>query len=251
VLAAAAALAAPGFASAARAATPQYTLTIAGTPGTNLFGISKNGVVFGEAVEQGAKAKEGFLLAAGAKKMVFPGSPGDQANASSQPAPEAINGSAGIAGPAASLATGNQRPVEWPGSATPAGPGAQPGLQNLVSSPAWTSINANGLITGFGSSHGDAGFTISGSTVTRLPALPSGGVDVEPIAVSDPGLIAGQAGTTTTGFQAAGWRNGTAQAPGMLPGSLTSGAPAVNSTGEAAGAGLLTTGRDAHAVLLR
>ena len=249
MLAAAAALAAPGFASPAHAATPKYTLTIVGTPGTNLFGINKNGVVFGEAVEQGAKAKEGFLLAAGAKKMVFLGSPGDQANANSQSAPEAINGSADIVGSATSFATGNQTAVEWPDSATPTDLGAQLGLQNLVSSPALTSINDNGLITGFGSNHGDVGFTISGSTVTRLPALPNGGVDVEPIAVSNSGLIVGQADTTTTGFQAAEWRNGTAQALGMLPSSLTSEALAVNSTGEAVGADLLTTDRDAHAVL--
>jgi hypothetical protein len=56
VLAAAAALADPASASSAHAATaPRYTLTIVGGAGTELFGINKNGDVFGVAVEKSAR----------------------------------------------------------------------------------------------------------------------------------------------------------------------------------------------------
>jgi probable HAF family extracellular repeat protein len=250
VLAAAAVLAGPAFASPAHAATtPQYKLKIVGSAGTELFGINKNGDVFGIAPEKGAKTQEGFLLPGGTTKMVFLGSPDDPANANSFSSPEAINGSADVVGSATSFATGNTTAVEWPDSATPTNLGTLPGLQNLVTSPELTSINDNGLITGFGSNRGDVGFTINGSTVTKLPALPNGGVDVEPIAVNNSGVIVGQADTTTSDFQAAEWQNGTVKALGMLPGSLTSEALAVNSTGEAVGADVLTSDSNAHAVL--
>ena len=248
-LGAAAVLVGSAFASPAHAATPQYKLTIVGSAGTELFGIDKTGDVFGIAIEKGAKVQEGFLLAAGSSKTVFLGSPGDQGNTNSSSSPEAINAGADIVGTATSFATGNQAAVEWPDSATPTDVGTKVGLQNLVSSPALTSINDNGLITGFGSFHGDVGFTISGSTVTKLPALPNGGVDVEPIAVNNSGLIVGQADTTTSDFQAAEWQNGTVKALGMLPGSLTSEALAVNSTGQAVGADVEIADSDAHAVL--
>jgi probable HAF family extracellular repeat protein len=249
-LAAAAALAGPGLALPAHAATtPQYKLTIVGSAGTELFGINKNGDVFGIAIEKGAKVQEGFLLRAGTTKMVFLGSPGDPANANSVSSPEAINSSADVVGSATSFATGNTAAVEWADSATPTDLGTLLGLQNLVASPALTSINDNGLITGFGSNRGDVGFTINGSTVTKLPALPNGGVDVEPIAVNNSGLIVGQADTTTSDFQAAEWQNGTITTLGMLPGSLTSEALAVNSTGQAVGADVEISDSDAHAVV--
>lgn len=250
VLAAAAALAGLVFDAPAYAATtPHYTLTVVGNAGTELFGINKNGDVFGIAPETGAKVQEGFLLRAGAKKLVFLGSPGDQANTNSVASPEAINSSADLVGSSTSFTTGNTTAVEWPASATPTDLGTQLGLQNIVNSPALTSINDNGLITGFGSNHGDVGFTINGTTVTRLPALPNGGVDVEPIAVNGTGLIVGQADTTTSDFQAAEWQNGTVTTLAQLPGSFTSEALAVNATGEAVGADVLLSDTDAHAVL--
>ena len=246
---AAAALVGPAFATPAHAATPQYKLTIVGSAGTELFGINKNGDAFGIADEKGAKTQDGFLLAAGTTKMLFLGSPGDPSNTNSFSSPEGFNSSDDVVGTATSLSTGNADPVEWKDSATPTNLGTLPGLQNLVASPELTSVNDNGLITGFGSNRGDIGFTINGSTVTKLPALPSGGVDVEPIAVNNSGLIVGQADTTTSDFQAAEWQNGTITALGMLPGSLTSEALAVNSSGEAVGADVETSDSDAHAVL--
>ena len=240
----------PASVAPAHAATaPRYKLTIVGGAGTELFGITKTGDVFGISIEKGAITQEGFLLPAGATKMVFLGSPGDAANTDSAANPEAINDHDAIVGSATSFSSGVKAAVEWAGSSTPIDVGAAVGLQNLVATPALTSINDNGLITGFGSFHGDVGFTISGSTVTRLPALPNGGVDVEPIAVNDAGLIVGQADTRTSVFQAAAWQNGTVRTLGRLPGSLTSEALAVNAGGQAVGADVLAADTDAHAVL--
>jgi probable HAF family extracellular repeat protein len=250
-LLAAAALAGPVLASPAQAAvTPQYKLTIIGSAGTELFGINKNGTVFGIAPENGARAQEGFLLAAGSSKMVFLGSPGDLKNVNSISGPEAINSAADVVGEATSVTTGNTTAVEWPDSSTPTDLGTLPAIANTVVSPMATSINDNGLITVFGSDgHGDAGFTIQGTTVTRLPALPNGGVDVQPLAVNGTGLIVGKADTTTTDPQAVEWQNGAITALGGLPGSLTSEAVAVNSSGEAVGTSLQISDSDGHAVL--
>jgi probable HAF family extracellular repeat protein len=250
-LMAAAALAAPALASPAQAATtPQYKLTVIGSAGTEVFGINKNGAVFGIAPESGARTQEGFLLPAGATKMVFLGSPGDQKNINSASSPEAINGTADIVGSATSVTTGSTTATEWPDSSTPVDLGTLPAIANTVVSPMATSINDNGLITVFGSDgHGDAGFTVQGSTVTRLPALPNGGVDVQPLAVNGAGLIVGKADTTTSDPEAVKWQNGAITALGGLPGSLTSEAVAVNSSGQAVGTSLQISDSDGHAVL--
>lgn len=250
LLAVAGALASPAFAAPAHAATTaQYKLTIVGSAGTELFGINKNGVIFGIADESGAKVQEGFLRQPGSTKMVFLGSPGDPANANSSSSPEAINSAADVVGSATSFATGNTTAVEWPDSSTPTNLGALPGIANTVFSPEATSINDNNLITVLGSDgHGDAGFTIQGSTVTRLPALPNG-IDVDPLAVNGSGLIAGKADTTTTSPEAVEWQNGAIKVLGGLPGSLTSEAVAVNSSGQAVGTSLQTSDSDGHAVL--
>jgi probable HAF family extracellular repeat protein len=250
LMAAAAALTAPALASPAQAATtPQYKLTIIGSAGTELFGINENGAVFGIARESGALTQEGFLLPAGATNMVFLGSPGDPNNVSSASSPEAINGNADIVGSVTSITNGSTTATEWPDSSTPTNLGTLPALANIVS-PMATSINDNGLITVFGSDgHGDAGFTVQGSTVTRLPALPNGGVDVQPLAVNGAGLIVGKADNTTTDPEAVEWQNGAIKVLGGLPGSLTSEAVAVNSSGEAVGTSLQTSDSDGHAVL--
>jgi len=251
LMAAAAALAAPALASPAQAATtPQYKLTIIGSAGTQLFGINKNGAVFGIAPESGALTQEGFLLPAGATKMVFLGSPGDPKNVKSTSSPEAINSAADIVGSATSVTNGNTTATEWPDSSTPTDLGTLPAIADTVVSPMATSINDNSLITVFGSDgHGDAGFTVQGSTVTRLPALPNGGVDVQPLAVNGAGLIVGKADSTTSNPEAVEWQNGAIKLLGGLPGNLTSEAVAVNSSGQAVGTSLQTSDSDGHAVL--
>ncbi|MFD0632831.1 hypothetical protein ACFQ9X_15815 [Catenulispora yoronensis] len=189
------------------------------------------------------------MLPAGATRMVFLGSPGDPANTNSASSPEAINAAGVLVGTTTAFTTGAESAVRWSATGAPTDLGAQLGLQNLVATPALTAINDSGLITGFGSFRGEVGFTISGGTVTKLPTLPNGGVDVEPIAVNNAGLIVGQADTRTSDFQAAAWQNGTVRTLGQLPGSLTSEALAVNASGQAVGADILNADGNAHAVL--
>lgn len=251
-LTAATALTSSALAWPAHAATtsPQYKLTIIGGAGTEVFGINKNGAVFGIADESGAATQEGFLLQPGSTTMQFLGAPGDPANATSLVSPGGINSAADVAGFTESDRTGTITAAEWPDSSTPTNLGTLAGVQNLVTAPEATAINDNGLITGFGSDgHGEAGFTIAGSTVTRLPALPNGGVDVIPLAVNNSGLIVGKADNSTTGTQAAEWSNGAIKALGGLPGSTDSQATAVNSSGEAVGTSLDPSDSDGHAVL--
>lgn len=171
-LTAATALTGVAFALPAHAAaTPQYTLKIIGGQGTQVFGINKNGAIFGIADESGAVTQEGFLLQAGSTTMQFLGAPGDQANANSLVSPGGINAAADVVGFTESDKTGTITAAEWPDSSTPTNLGSLAGVQNLVTAPEATAINDNGLITGFGpDGHGEAGFTIQGSTVTRLPA---------------------------------------------------------------------------------
>jgi probable HAF family extracellular repeat protein len=250
-LTAATALTGVAFALPAHAAaTPQYTLKIIGGQGTQVFGINKNGAIFGTADESGAVTQEGFLLQAGSTTMQFLGAPGDQANANSLVSPGGINAAADVVGFTESDKTGTITAAEWPDSSTPTNLGSLAGVQNLVTAPEATAINDNGLITGFGSDgHGEAGFTIQGSTVTRLPALPNGGVDVIPVAVSNSGLVVGKADNSTTGTQAAEWSNGAITALGGLPGSTDSQATAVNASGEAVGTSVDPADSDGHAVL--
>jgi len=232
-LTAATALTGSAFAVQAHAATPQYTLKIIGSQGTQVLGINKNGAVFGIADESGAVTQEAFLLQAGSTTMQFLGAPGDPANASSLVSPGGINSAADVVGFTESDKTATITAAEWPDSSTPTNLGSLAGVQDLVTAPEATAINDSGLITGFGSDgHGEAGFTIQGSTVTRLPALPNGGVDVIPLAVSNAGLVVGKADNTATGTQAAEWSNGTITALGGLPGSTDSQATAVNASGE-------------------
>jgi hypothetical protein len=95
----------------------------------------------------------------------------------------------------------------------PDGPGNIPGIRNAVNSPAATSINDNGLIAVFGShGHGAAGFTIQGSTVTRLPALPNGSVDVQPLAAGSGFML-----RSATGINDSAVIVGTSS-PGSAPG---------------------------------
>ena len=251
-LTAATALTGSALALPAHAATttPQYKLSIIGGAGTQVFGINKNGAVFGIADESGAVTQEGFLLQPGSTTMQFLGAPGDPANATSLVSPGGINSSADVVGFTESDRTGTITAAEWPDSSTPTNLGALAGVQNLVTAPEATAINDNGLITGFGSDgHGEAGFTIQGSTVTRLPALPNGGVDVIPLAVNNSGLVVGKADNSTTGTQAAEWSNGAIKALGGLPGSTDSQATAVNSSGEVVGTSVDPSDSDGHAVL--
>lgn len=193
VLTAGAALAGPAFAPPAHAATtPQYKLTIVGGAGTELFGINKNGDVFGIALEKGAKVQEGFLLRAGTTNMVFLGSPGDQANANSSSSPEAINASADVVGSATSFATGNTD-LNAPGTGAP---GADASAN---------AINDNGVIVGQGG-NGHA-FVYQNGQATDLNSLIAAGSGFTLLTadgINDSGVIVGTAASSngqTFGFE--------------------------------------------------
>jgi probable HAF family extracellular repeat protein len=253
-LAAAAALGGTALTAPAQAATPtQYNLTIIRSPGTaqvtSIFGINANGDVFGTAIESGALTEEGFQLKAGSATMQFLGSPGDQANAKSVARPQGLNKFDNVVGSSQSLTTSMTSPILWPNSSTPTNLGTLPGIAGILVNPQATAINDSNLITGDGGSngHGQVAFTIQGSQVTVLPALPGGGDDTT-TAVNNAGVIVGQADSATVSPVAVAWQNGAVRQLGKLPGGLTSEALAVNASGEIVGASL-AAGGDAHAVL--
>lgn len=252
-LSAAAAIGGTALTAPAQAATPtQYTLTIIRSPSTaqvtSIFGINANGDAFGTAIENGALTEEGFLLKAGSTTMQFLGSPGDQANAKSFANPQGINKFDDIVGSSQSITNGMTSPILWPNSTTPTNLGTLPGISGTLINPQATAINDNNLITGDGSNgHGQVAFTIQGSQVTVLPALPGGGDDT-PVAVNNSGVIVGQADSGTVSPVAVAWQNGAVRQLGKLPGGLTSEAIAVNASGEIVGASLAPDG-NAHAVL--
>jgi probable HAF family extracellular repeat protein len=250
------ALTAPAQAAATTphvATTSQYNLTIIRSPGTlqttSIFGINANGDVFGTAAENGALTQEGFLLKAGSTTMQFLGSPGDPTNAKSFARPQGLNKFDDVAGSSQSVTTGMTSPILWPNSSTPTNLGTLPGIANTLVNPQATAINDSNLITGDGGSngHGQVAFTIQGSQVTDLPALPGGG-DSQPVAVNNAGVIVGQADSATISPVAVEWQNGAIRQLGKLPGGLTSEALAVSTSGEIVGASL-APGGDAHAVL--
>jgi probable HAF family extracellular repeat protein len=239
-------------APAQAAATTQYNLTIIRSPGTaqvtSVFGINANGDVFGTAIESGSPTEEGFLLKAGSTTMQFLGSPGDQTNAKSVARPQGLNKFGDVAGSAQSLSTSMTSPILWPNSSTPTNLGTLHGIAGTLVNAQATAINDSNLITGDGSNgHGQVAFTIQGSQVTDLPALPGGG-DSQPVAVNNAGVIVGQADSATVSPVAVAWQNGTVTQLGKLQGGLTSEALAVNLSGEIVGASLAADG-DAHAVL--
>jgi probable HAF family extracellular repeat protein len=246
------ALSAPAQAATAAATTaPQYTLTITRSPGlgqqTSFFGINANGDIFGSAVESGSPSEEGFLLKAGSTTLQFLGSPGDPGNTKSIATPDGLNVADDIAGSSQSLTNSMTTPLLWPNSSTPSSLASLPAIAALLN-PQATAINDSNLIAGDGSNgHGTVPFTIQGSQVTMLPALPGGG-DSQPAAVSNAGVIVGQADSATISPVAVEWQNGAIRQLGKLPGGLTSEALAVNTSGEIVGASL-APGGDAHAVL--
>jgi probable HAF family extracellular repeat protein len=246
------ALSAPAQAATAAATTaPQYTLTITRSPGlgqqTSFFGINANGDIFGSAIESGSPSEEGFLLKAGSTTLQFLGSPGDPGNTKSIATPDGLNVADDIAGSSQSLTNSMTTPLLWPNSSTPSSLASLPAIAALLN-PQATAINDSNLIAGDGSNgHGTVPFTIQGSQVTMLPALPGGG-DSQPAAVSNAGVIVGQADSATISPVAVEWQNGAIRQLGKLPGGLTSEALAVNTSGEIVGASL-APGGDAHAVL--
>jgi hypothetical protein len=257
------ALGAPAHAAATGGIAAAYTLTLikAGTiagAGTNVFGINNNGEVFGTGEVAGAATNESaFVLPAGASTATFLGQPSDASPSLSTPFPEMINNNGDVVGSYIANSIDNPtQAVEWPGGTTPAS--LEPEIDKAVgftgSDTVANGINDHGLIVVAltDGSIGD-GFTIQGSTVTKLPGLPGGGgsfgsTNSNPIAVNNNNLIVGSAVNKAGNEVAAEWQNGKIKSLGGLPGSSQTQAFAVNSAGLAVGASISATDFNEHAV---
>jgi probable HAF family extracellular repeat protein len=153
-----------------------------------------------------------------------------------------------------SPSTDLQTPVEWPNSSTPTDLGKLPGIssRNLTNTQA-SAINDSGLIVGFGSGTrkgqtGEHPFTIQNNQVTLLPPASGASGDGEPFAINNCGLIVGEADNGTGPPSAAEWQNGTLKILGALR-TGEAAAFAVNSSGQAVGASLVSSDGNLHAVL--
>jgi probable HAF family extracellular repeat protein len=231
------------------ASAVQYKVTIIRNPGSaqnvQLLGINQNGDVFGTAFESGAQTEEAFLLKAGSTTMQFLGSPGDPGNKKSSADPKGINGSADVVG--FSLNT-RDTPLEWADSLTPTNLG---NLGALAGQPAQaTGINDSNEIVGYTETHGWKPFKIQNGKVSALPVLPDGGFDARPLAISSTGLIVGDADSATSNLMAVQWTgSGAITRLAQLPNTFMSQAFAVNSSGVAVGAAVLSTDDVGHAVM--
>ena len=239
-------LTAIALAGPAQAATTSYKLTLSPIAGTGYSAINNNGAIIGNAEGSG-----GFLTAAlfktGSAAPTFLGAPASQPSGDTLVIAEAINDANQIVGESD---TGLFTALEWPGSATPTDLSQLPVLASTLFNTQATSVNNSGLIVGYGQNTKDADtpFTIQNNTVTKLPVLPSGGVDAQPIALSSTGTIVGQADTRTQDFQAVEWVSSKISRLASLAGTLTSEAVAVNSSGQAVGSAVLSD-LNAHPVL--
>jgi probable HAF family extracellular repeat protein len=254
VLAAAALLATPALTSSAQAATtPKYTVKIINSaPGTDLFGISNSGDVFGTAAESGAEGgSASFLLKAGSSTVQFLGTPGDQGNAISSSVALGINASHVVVGYTQSDQANNDVdvPVEWINSGTPTKVAS---LVYELGARA-TGINDGGEIVGFKedlNAQGDKSFKLQGGTLTQLPVLPNGGVNADALGLSSNGFIAGDADSQASSRQAVEWStSGAITALPQPAGTFVSQAFSVNASGVAVGDVVSGTDGKSHAVM--
>jgi probable HAF family extracellular repeat protein len=245
------ALAATALAGPARAATPQYTLTLDPTVDSQYLAINANGDIIGNALQPGNSVQTPFVAKAGGTPL-FLNPPAAQAAQGGFATAEGLNDADQVVGESD---TGVFTALEWPaGSSTPTDLSQLPTLAKSFFNTQATSVNDSGLIVGFGETPGTNGdltkaFTIKGATVKVLPLLPKG-VDANAIAVNSTGTtIVGQADTTTADFVAVEWVNGAIKRLPAVPNSGSSEALAVNTSGEAVGAAVNNTDFNAHAEL--
>lgn len=253
------ALGAPAHAATTGGIATAYKLTLinAGTIAgaeTDVFGINNNGEVFGTGDQAGVST--GFVLPAGASAATFLGAPADEATEFGS-FPEMINNNGDVVGSFIANSIDNPtQAIEWPGGTMPTD--LQPALDKAVgftgSDTVANGINDHGLIAVAltDGSIGD-GFTVQGSTVTKLPGLPGGGgsfgsTNSNPIAVNNNNLIVGSAVNKAGNEVAAKWQNGKITSLGGLPGSSTTQAIAVNNNGLAVGFSISATDFNEHAV---
>jgi probable HAF family extracellular repeat protein len=241
------ALAATALAGPAHAATPEYRLTLSPLAGSQFNGININGDIIGSAVVDGSQTAALFSAVGTTSPLVL-NPPASQAGEGPAISAEALNNADQVVGESDN---GDNTAVLWPDRATPTDLSQLSPLSTTLFNTNAPGINNSSLIVGFGQNIHDANvpFTIQNNVVKMLPVLPSGGFDGEPIAVSDKGVIVGQADTTTSEFQAVEWVNGAIKRLPKLTGTFSSEALGVNDSGEAVGAAILNSDLDAHAVL--
>ncbi len=239
-------LAAVALAGPAQAATTSYKLAVSPIVGTDYTAINGNGDIIGDAV-----GSDGFptaaLFKAGSTSPTFLNAPASQQGSDTLVTAEALNDADLVVGESD---TGLFTALEWPGSGTPTDLSQLPALASTLFNTQATSVNGSGLIVGYGQNTKDADtpFTIVNHTVTKLPVLPSGGFDAQPIAVSNADVIVGQADTNSQDFQAVEWVSNKISRLAKIAGTLTSKAVAVNNSGEAVGSAILSD-LNAHPVL--
>ena len=245
------ALAATALAGPARAATVQYKLTLSPLVNSQYFSINANGDIIGEAAQRGHSFPSAALFRAGSTTPLFLNPPASQVADNPLVTAAGLNNADQVVG---NSDTGDFTALLWPDSSTPTNLSQLPALASSFETEA-TGINNNGVITGWGQGLNARGtgdtmvpFTIKNGTVTKLPELPNG-VDGQPESISDTGIIAGQADTTSQDDMAVEWVNGAIGRLATLPSTLTSEALGVNDSGQAVGGAVLTSDDSAHAVL--
>jgi uncharacterized membrane protein len=240
------ALAATAFAGPARAAAPQYKLTLNPVANSAYFSINANGDITGRGVQNGNVADA--LFRAGSTTPLFLGTPPRLAVDNPIAVAEGLNNADQVVGEADG---GDFTALLWPDSATPTDLSQLPALVSTLAQTHATGINNHGLIVGWGRNVHNANvpYTIQNNAVTFLPVLPNGGFDGQPESASDTGTIVGQADTSTTDPVAVEWVNGAITRFPSLPGTFTSEALSVNNSGAAVGAAVLSSDNLAHAVL--
>ncbi|QXJ22584.1 hypothetical protein AGRA3207_003608 [Actinomadura graeca] len=259
-LAVAGAGAATAVHAAAHAAAPHYTLTVGPAEAQRYTGINDRGDIIGVGRQPGAQNGQAFVIKAGTSTPQFLSTPDDPGNTHQFTEPLAINDNGVTVGdvyltPTSGPVLNVHRPTRWDG---PGATGVDLGIDPNKSfyDVRATGINGSGLIVGKtlqADGHTSA-WTVSGSTITRLPPLP-GGTEGRANAVNDKGVIVGSAiaaGNAT--IPAVEWMDGRIRSLGILPGGTYAEARAVNSSGVAAGQSTVTTGKEngtSHAVVFR
>ncbi|WP_131736266.1 hypothetical protein [Actinomadura roseirufa] len=242
-------LSAPAHAAAAQ----RYVLTVGPAEAQRYLGINDDGDIIGVGQEAGAQNGQGFVVEHGTNTLAFLATPSDPGNHEQYTTPRAVNRSGVVVGDLlfTDPLKGHNRPIRWP---APGPTGADLGVDADLrfSDVEATGISDNGQISGktLDANNRTSAWTVKGTALTRLPALP-GGQHARANAVNDDGLVVGGA-TLTDVFPAVQWRNGQIENLGTLPGGTYAEAKAVNSAGVAVGVSTTTTGKErgiTHAVV--
>ena len=242
---AATALAATALAGPAHAATaPQYKLVLSPIANSDYTGINATGDIVGVAPQNGDV--QPALFRAGSTSPTFLGPLATQTNTLFLN-DSGINNADQVVGQ--DTLTGSA--LLWPNSATPTDLSKVSGLAGVFRDTDAIAINNNGEVVGhgiLGNKGSDAPFAITNNVASKLPQLPNG-VDGDPLAVNDSGVIVGVADTATQNGQAVEWSNGSIKVLPSLASTDGSRALAINASGAVVGNAVLNTDFNQRAVL--